>query len=212
VTRSVEASLQRLRTDYLDVLIAHDVEFAPDFEAVFTETAEVLHKLKRQGKCRFIGMSGLPLGILARAIEQCNLDVVISYCHFTLQNTRLQTELLPIAERHGVGVLNASPLAMGLLTMDGPPDWHPAPPELKAACREAAEVCRKHGADLATLGMQFVFTEPRIASTITGAARVEELERNVQALDASLSLTLLREVQKVLAPVRDMTWPSGNWK
>ena len=67
--RSVEASLQRLHTDHLDVLIAHDIEFADDFEAVFTDTAAVLHGLKAAGKCRFVGMSGLPLGILRTAIE-----------------------------------------------------------------------------------------------------------------------------------------------
>jgi len=58
-------------------------------------------------------MSGYPLGLLRQAIERCDLDVVISYCHFTLQNQRLLTELLPMAENRGVGVLNASPLAMG---------------------------------------------------------------------------------------------------
>src|SRR5438309_2171038 len=106
---SVEASLKRLRTDRLDILIAHDIEFASDFEAVFTHTADALHKLKRAGKCRFIGMSGHPLGILRTAIERCNLDVVISYTHYTLQNDRLLTELLPTAEQHGVSVMNASP-------------------------------------------------------------------------------------------------------
>ena len=117
--RSVEASLKRLQTDYLDVLIAHDIEFATDFEAVFTETAQVLHKLKKAGKCRFVGMSGLPLGILRTAIERCNLDVVISYTHYTLQSQRLLTELLPTAEKHGVGVINASPLCMGLISDAG---------------------------------------------------------------------------------------------
>ncbi|HEY8505225.1 MAG TPA: aldo/keto reductase, partial [Gemmataceae bacterium] len=174
IEESVNASLKRLRTDYLDVLIAHDIEFADDFEKVFTETAEALHRLKAAGKCRFVGMSGYPLGILVRAIERCDLDVVISYCHFTLQNTALRTRLLPVAERHGVGVLNASPLAMGLLTPGGPPEWHPAPPGIKQAARRAAELCQRHGTDLAFVGMQFAFSEPRIASTITGAARASE--------------------------------------
>ncbi len=107
-----EASLRRLKTDYVDILLAHDIEFADDFEAVFTETADCLHKLKRQGKCRFIGMSCHPLGLLRRAIERCHLDVVISYTHYTLQSQRLLTELLPVAEQNGVGVLNGSPLCI----------------------------------------------------------------------------------------------------
>jgi L-galactose dehydrogenase len=208
----LEASLRRLRTDHVDILLAHDIEFAADYEAVFADTAAVLHDLKRQGKCRFVGMSGLPLGLLRQAIERCNLDVVISYCHFHLQDTTLLTDLLPTAERHGVGVLNASPLAMGLLTQQGPPAWHPASEEIKAACRRAADLCRRNGTDLAFLGMQFCFAEPRIPSTITGTAKRSELDVNFKALTTPLDPRLLADVQAVLAPVRGRTWPSGNWK
>jgi L-galactose dehydrogenase len=212
IERSLDASLQRLRTDYVDVFIAHDIEFATDFEQVFNETAATLRKLKKAGKCRFIGMSGYPLGVLRRAIERCALDVVISYAHFTLQNQRLVTELLPVAERYGVGMLNASPLCLGLLTAPGPPDWHPAPPQLRSAARKAARLCRQHGVDIAFLGMQFCYSEPRIASTITGTAKAMELEMNLKALEAPINPALLQEVQAVLAPVLHVSWPSGNWK
>jgi L-galactose dehydrogenase len=209
--RSVEASLKRLHTDYLDVLIAHDIEFASDFEAVFTDTAAVLYKLKAAGKCRFVGMSGLPLGILRTAVERCDLDVVISYTHYTLQNQTLLTDLLPVAERHGVGVMNASPLCMGLLSDGGPPDWHPAPPGVKAAGRAAAELCRQRGASLATLGMQFCLREGGIPTTISGAARAEEIEANVWAMETPIDEGLLRDVGAVFEPVRNATWASGRW-
>jgi L-galactose dehydrogenase len=208
----LDNSLRRLGTDHVDILLAHDIEFAADYEAVFTDTAAVLHDLKRAGKCRFVGMSGLPLGLLRQAVERCNLDVVISYCHFHLQDTTLRTDLLPVTERHGVGVLNASPLAMGLLTEQGPPSWHPAAQEIKDACRRAAELCRRRGTDLAFLGMQFCFAEPGISSTITGTAKRHELEANLKALRTPLDPPLLADVQAVLAPVKDRTWPSGNWK
>ena len=210
--RSVEASLRRLRTDHVEILLAHDIEYADDFEAVFTETADVLHQLKKEGKCRYIGMSCFPLKLLVRAIEKCNLDVVISYCHYTLQNTTLLTELMPVALQHGVGVLNASPLAMGLLTHQGPPPWNPAPESIRHACQQAADHCRERGADLATLGMQFCFHETSIPSTITGTAKRSELEANLRTLSTSIDTQLLAEVQAILAPVKDQTWPSGNWK
>lgn len=208
----LEGSLKRLRTDYVDILLAHDIEFADDYERVFTETAGVLHELKREGKCRFVGMSCYPLGLLRRAIERCDLDVVISYCHFNLQNQTLLTDLLPAADRRGVGVLNASPLGMGLLTNQGPPPWHPAGDEIKAACRRVAEVCRGRGADVAFLGMQFCYAEPRIPSTITGTAKADELATNLRALAEPIDGGLLADVQRVLEPVRDRSWPSGNWK
>jgi L-galactose dehydrogenase len=207
----VEGSLRRLRTECVDVLLAHDIEFADDFERVFTDTADVLHRLKSEGKTRFVGMSCYPLGLLRAAIERCQLDVVISYCHFNLQDQTLLTELLPTAERHGVGVLNASPLGMGLLTNQGPPPWHPGGDDIKAACRAAAELCRGRGADVSVLGMQFCAAEPGIPSTITGAATVGELRTNLRAMAEPIDAELSADVQAVLAPVRNRTWANGNW-
>jgi L-galactose dehydrogenase len=206
-----EGSLRRLRVDHVDILLAHDIEFATDYEAVFTETASVLHALKKEGKAKFVGMSCLPLSLLQQAIRRCDLDVVISYAHFTMQNTRLLTELLPVAEAKGVGVLNASPLSLGLLTNQGPPPWHPADEEVKAACRAAAQLCRDRGADVAFLGMQFCFAEGRIPSTITGTAKRSELETNLRAMQEPIDRELLADVLKVLEPVKDRVWASGNW-
>jgi len=207
-----EGSLRRLKTDRVDILLAHDIEHADDFERVFTDTADVLHRIKAEGKARFIGMSGLPLGLLKLAIERCRLDVVISYCHFQLQDDTLLTELLPAAEDRGVGVLNASPLAMGLLTDAGPPPWNPAPADIRTACKQAAEFCRARGADIAELAMQFCTKESRIASTITGASTVDELNRNIAAILAPADPELLTEVRAILAPVQGRTWPSGRWR
>lgn len=206
----LEGSLKRLRVESVDILLAHDIEFADDPERVFTETADVLHRLKREGKCRFVGMSCYPLSLLRQAIEKCKLDVVISYCHFNLQNQRLLSELMPAAEAHGVGVLNASPLAMGLLTNQGPPPWHPASDTIKKTCADAAAFCRERGADLATLGMQYCYGEARIPSTITGTAKREELEVNLKSLATPVDAALLKDVRAVLEPVRDAVWASGN--
>jgi aryl-alcohol dehydrogenase-like predicted oxidoreductase len=100
---------------------------------------------------------------------------------------------------------------MGLLSDHGPQDWHPAPDAVKAAGRAAAELCRQRGVSLAALGMQFCVREPRIPTTISGAARAEEVEANVRAMEAPIDESLLRGVQAVFAPVQDMTWASGNW-
>jgi L-galactose dehydrogenase len=207
-----EASLRRLRTDRVEILLAHDIEFADDYEYVFDETYHTLRQLKQEGKARFIGMSCYPLALLRRAIERCELDVVISYAHYNLFNARLLTEFLPAAEARGVGVMNASPLAMGLLTNQGPQPWFPGPPEVVAACRAAAELCRGRGADISFLGMQFACAQPRIPCTLTGAARPSELEANLRAMTTPVDPALLADVMAVLDPVRDRTWPCGNWK
>jgi L-galactose dehydrogenase len=208
----VEASLKRLRTDHVDILLAHDIEFADDYDFVFNETYRELERLKQEGKTRFIGMSCYPLPLLKRAIETCELDAVISYAHFTLQNTRLLSEFLPVAEARGVGVMNASPLSLGLLTNQGPQAWHPAGAEVRSACKRAAELCAARGADISDLGMRFALAEARVPTTLSGAARASELDANLNALGAPPDAALLADVLKVLAPVRDATWPCGNWK
>lgn len=207
-----EESLKRLRTDHVEILLAHDIEFATDYEYVFNETYRVLEQLKKEGKTRFIGMSCYPLGLLKQAIERCNLDVVISYAHGNMFNTRLLTELMPVADARGTGVMNASPLAMGLFTKQGPQPWFPGQPEIVSACRAAAELCSARGVDISFLGMQFAYAMKQVPCTLTGAARKSELDVNIQAMSAPVDQQLLADVMKLLDPVRDWTWNSGNWK
>src|SRR5262249_6684536 len=112
----------------------------------------------------------------------------------------------------GVGVLNASPLGLGLLTNQGPQPWFSGRQEIVQTCRKAAELCRSRGADIAFLGMQFACAQERIPCTLTGAARKTEMEVNLKALTTPIDQALLADVMKVLDPVRDRTWPSGNWR
>ena len=116
-------------------------------------------------------MSCYPLGLLKQAIERCELDVVISYAHCNLWNTRLVTELLPIAEAHGVGVMNASPLAMGLLTNQGPQPWFPVSPRSGKPAQGGGALPQTRRADISVLGMQFCYAQKRIPCTLTGDAR-----------------------------------------
>jgi L-galactose dehydrogenase len=211
MTRSLDESLQRLRTDHVDVWFAHDIDFADDYELVFTETAEALRRAKQSGKCRFIGMTGYPTGLLTQAIERCNLDVVLNYCHHSLTNSQLLTRLLPVAERHGAAIVNASALMMGLLSRKGPPSWHPAPEPFKAACRQAVDNCRQYGADLEVLALQYALQDERIATTLVGMSNVREVDMNLRALREPLDRALLAEVQAILARFKNIEWPSGNW-
>ena len=209
ILASIDESLQRLRTDRVDVLQAHDIEFGRA-EQVFGETYEALEHVKRQGKARFIGMTGYPLGMLRQAVERCELDVVLSYCRYALYDTALETELAPLARSKGVGLINASPIGMGLLSGHDLPAWHPAPAALGAACRHAAEHCRQAGADLAMLAMQFALACPLVDTTVVGTRSVDKLRRNVQALEVPIDRQLLKDVQAILAPVKNTAWPSGR--
>jgi L-galactose dehydrogenase len=204
----LEASLKRLKTDHLDLVIAHDIEFAP-LGPILAESIPALLKAKEQGKVRAVGVSGLPLKCLHRAIEGAPLDFALSYCHYTLYDTTLEDDLGQIAAQRGIGLINAAPLGMGLLTEPGPPDWHPAPDALKRACLEAVALCETRRADIAALALAFSVAAPFVATTIVGMPTVAEVEANVRAATSPPDPGLLAEVQSILAPVSDMTWPSG---
>jgi L-galactose dehydrogenase len=157
-------------------------------------------------------MTGYPIRLLAQAIETCKLDVIISYCHATLLDDGMQTDLIPVAQKHGTGIINASAMCMGLLTMAGPQDWHPAPEAVKIACRKAADVCKKHGADLAQLAMQYPLMDNRIATTLVGMKTPAEVESNLVAEATPVNRELLDEVLAALAPVKNQRWDSGLFK
>ena len=120
------------------------------------------------------------------------------------------SELVPVAERRGTGIMNASPLAMGMLTLN-PPEWHPAPVDVKEAAIKAAQFCKARGSDLSLLAMQWVLQQEKVATTFVGMSRLKELEINLKGLESSPDPVLLAEVNKILAPVQGRCWPSGLW-
>lgn len=207
--RSVEASLRRLKTDYVDLLFAHDVEWG-DPAQVLGETYEALRAMKREGLCRAIGMSALPLPVLRQIIAHCDVDAVITYCHGTLLDDTALTDLLPAAQERGVAVINASPTSMGLLSPWGAPPWHPAGEQIRAASRAAADACAAAGYDIAATALGWAFRLPVVASTLIGAKNEAELETSLRAYRTPPDPGALALIQRHLAPVHNSCWPSGN--
>ena len=208
VTQSVDESLARLGLETIDIIQCHDIEFG-DLGQICGETLPALRAVVEAGKARYVGVTGLPLEALRHVARRADVDTVLSYCHFSLNDTTLQSAL-PFFEERGVGVISASPLSMGLLTERGAPDWHPAPDEIKSACRRAAELCRERGASLEKLAIQFSVGNAAIATTLVGSSDAEQIERNARWLDEPIDKDLLREVEAILSPIKDRTWPSGR--
>ncbi|VFQ68410.1 unnamed protein product [Cuscuta campestris] len=217
VTRSIDESLERLQLDYVDILHCHDIEFG-SLDQIVNETIPVLVKLKEAGKARFIGITGLPLQIFTYVLDripQGTVDVVMSYCHYSINDSTLE-DLLPYLKRKGVGVISASPLAMGLLTEPGPPEWHPASPELKAACRAAASYCKGKGKNISKIAIKYSLANAEVSTILVGMKSVAQVEENVAAAtDITASASgkeeeTLSEISNILKHVKNQTWPSGN--
>ena len=152
VRRSVQRSLERLKTHYLDVVYCHDVEFVTP-EEVLTAVTELRKIRDESGILKHVGISGYPVTTLCELAEMIldktgePLDAVMSYANFTLQNTRLSSVALPRLKAAGVDVVpNASVLGMGLLRRKGVPiggqgDFHPSPKELRTLIKAASHWC-----------------------------------------------------------------------
>jgi L-galactose dehydrogenase len=208
VTRGVEESLERLGVETIDLLVCHDIEYG-SLDQIVEETLPALRKIQETGKVRFLGISGLPLQVFRTVSARTELDFILSYCHYSLNDTSLES-LLPMLRERGVGVINASALGMGLLTDRPLPDWHPAPLEMRAAASAALAYCREHGVDLAQIGLQFALDNPEIATTFVGITDRATLTRNLAALESPLDPEILRNVQEILSPIHNLTWPSGR--
>ena len=208
VTRSVDESLARLGVDYVDFIQIHDMEFG-SVEQIVTETIPALREVQRAGKARFVGITCLPLGIFRRVMDRVDVDQIQSYCHYCLNDTSL-AGLLPYLQEKGVAIFNSAPLAMRLLSTDGPPDWHPAPEAVRAKCAEAARVCRERGGDLGKLALQFSVANADIPTHIVGTANPNRILQNIREIEEPIDAELLAVVQAILAPVHDVTWPSGR--
>lgn len=208
IARSCEESLRRLNVETLDLFQCHDIEFV-DLSQVVEEAIPAMRRLQEQGKARFIGVTGYPLKIYRQVLSRTDLDVILSYCHYTLVDTSL-LDLVPLLESRGIGVLNAAPYSMGLLTERTLPEWHPAPPELRDACRRATEAARSRGRDIAEIALQFSLAEERIASTFVGMATTEDVRRNVAWSAGTPDAETLAAVQAELESMRGTTWPSGR--
>jgi aryl-alcohol dehydrogenase-like predicted oxidoreductase len=208
VVESIDVSLHRLGTDHLDIVLCHDIEFV-DMAQIVTETLPALNNVRRQGKVRFIGVSGYPMKIFRYVLDQAELDVILSYNHYTLQNTML-ADLVPYLKGKGVGILNAAPFSARLLTNAPLPPWHKATPEVRAVARRAAEQCDAAGVDIAQLALQYSLAHPDLTTCIVGSANPDNVRKWVEWSEKPIDPNLLGEVLNILKPIHNWFYIEGR--
>ncbi|HXE62366.1 MAG TPA: aldo/keto reductase [Bryobacteraceae bacterium] len=209
IRQGLEESLIRLRTDYVDLLLAHDVEFGSP-EQIIEETIPAMRRLREEGKTRYVGISGYPPGFLVRIAQAVPVDAILNYCHYNLLVNDIDRQLAPFAAERGIGLINASPLHMGILTEQGGPEWHPAPLAVRSAVRKARELCQARGANLSDIALRFCLDYPNAATTLVGMSTTQEVSRNLRALEGGPPPEMMQEVEAVLAPVHNTVWISGR--
>ncbi len=213
VTASVYESMERLNIDYIDLINVHDVEFQGDLpgglQKIVDETLPALVKLREKGVVGHVGITDLQPENLKWVIEHSEpgtVESVLSFCHYCL-NDEMLLDYLDFFEQQGVGVINASPFSMGLLSQRGAPDWHPAPEALKEACRKATEYCDRQGYPIDKLAIQYsTALNPRIATTLFSSANPKNVLKNIGYVNEPFDAQLAQKVQEIIGDQMRVRW------
>jgi L-galactose dehydrogenase len=208
VAESVDVSLHRMGVDYLDIILCHDIEFV-DMNQIIDETLPALRKIQQQGKVKYIGVSGYPMKMFRFVADRAPLDVILSYNHYTLQNTML-ADLVPYLKGKGIGIMNAAPFSARLLTNAPLPKWHKATPLVRETARKAAEHCQSKGVDIAKLALQFSIQNQEMSTCVVGSANPENVKRWAEWAAEPIDEQLLREVQAILKPIHNWFYIEGR--
>jgi len=164
--------------------------------------------LRNKGIAKHVGITNLTLRHFKYVIDYVpagTVESILSFCHYTLNDDALN-DYLDYFESKKIGVINASPYSMGLLTERGVPDWHPAPEALKRLSRKAVEYCKSKGIPIEQLAVSFSTHNPRIATTLFSTTNPENVLKTIQYANTPLDMDLLKEVQKIFEPGFRDTW------
>ena len=208
VAESIDVSLHRMGVEYLDIILCHDIEFV-DMSQIVNETLPALRKIQQQGKAKYVGISGYPMKMFRYVADRAPLDVILSYNHYTLQNTMLE-DLVPCLKSKGIGIMNAAPFSARLLTNATLPAWHKATPLVRETARKAAAHCESKGVDIAKLALQFSIRNEDLSTCVVGSANPENVKRWAQWAAEPIDEQLLQEVLGILKPIHNWFYVEGR--
>lgn len=201
IMRSVEASLKRLNTDYLDLYQIHGFDPVTPLD----ETLRALDDLVHQGKVRYIGASNLAAWQLMKALAYSDQHHLARFeslqAYYTIAGRDLEREIIPLVQDQNVGIMVWSPLAGGLLTGkfdregNGPEgtrranfDFPPVNKDRAFDCVDVMrEVAKEHGVSIPQIALAWLLHQPAVTSVIIGAKRMDQLEDNLSAVTVSLT-------------------------
>ncbi len=217
IMKALDASLNRLNTDYVDVYFLH----LPDYNTSIEESLRTLDDLVRQGKVRYIGCSNFYAWQLIEAIamgDRMNLEkFVCAQPLYNIVNRDIEVEFLPVCKKYGIGVASYSPLARGVLT--GKYHRSATPPEGSRAARKDRRIyqtewreesfdiaeqlkhlAEAHGKTISQFALNWVLANTLITSVIIGPRTMEQLEDNLGALGWSFTHEDEKAIDKLVPP------------
>ncbi|WP_020573331.1 aldo/keto reductase [Actinopolymorpha alba] len=195
IRRSLEESLERLGMDAVDIVYIHD----PDDheEAALTTAYPVLHELRAQGVVGAIGVGMNQSRIPTRFVRETEIDAVLLAGRYTLLDQSGEADLLPACLDRGTSIVIGGVYNSGLLADPRPGatfNYVEAPAELVAQAQKLADICAEHGVPLKAAAIQFPLAHPAVATILTGARSVAELDENLAMMEYAIPDTLWDEL------------------
>jgi L-galactose dehydrogenase len=205
--QSIQESAERIGTDYFDIIHIHDIEYhnRTHTEWALQEGYDAVCKLKKEGRIGAVSFGIYPIDLWERIFENYAIDAALVHNHYCLNDTLLEN-LLPEALENGIGIINASPFASGLLTERGTAAWHPANAEERSLFAQAAELCKARGSNIAKLALQFAVSNAQIPTTMFSSANPQSVKRNLEWYEEKLDDELVKDVIQILQPVMNKQW------
>ncbi len=212
IINSVEASLKRLRTDYIDLLFLHDIEYnkGTHLELALNEGLEALMDLKKAGKIRAVGISCYSMYVLNKVIPNYDLDTILVHNHYTLINDEL-LDLIPKIKAKGIGLVSASPFASGLLTHQGPPDWYPINNKDLCVINKSLNFCIENNVPIEKLAIQYSLSNPEIPTTLFSCTDRSLLNKNIDWIEEPREQDMIENVRQYLEPLRNKDFDFGAY-
>ena len=197
---SVQQSMRLLKTDRLDIVHVHDPgDLTPALAP--GGALDVLERFKSEGVIGAIGLGVREHSLLRQFIDTGRADVVLTFGDYNLIDRSAGPGVLDPAAARGVGVINAMALLAGVLVRESPRALNevygiPGKPQQQAAARQLAAWADERGIPMLDLALQFCVREPRIATTLVGAAVASQIDADVAALGQPISESVWREFQE----------------
>ncbi|PXX25394.1 aldo/keto reductase [Arenibacter sp. ARW7G5Y1] len=212
ILKSVEGSLNRLQTDYIDLLFLHDIEYnkGRHLETALDEGLSALRDLKKAGKIRAVGISCYSMDVLNKVIPNVDLDTVLVHNHYTLINDEL-LGLMPKIKAKGMGLVSASPFASGLLTHQGPPDWYPVDKKDLCVINKTLNFCLENNIPIEKLALQYALSNPEIPTTLFSCTERSILNKNIDWIEEPVAQDIIEDIRKYLEPIRNKDFDFGAY-
>ncbi len=206
VMRSLEHSLHRLGMNRVDVLLIHDIDkwtHGNDFEIRLKQVMEgcypALEKLRSAGIVRAIGIGVNEIAPSLHFARETDIDCILLAGRYTLLEHAALDELLPLCSQKNIGIMLGGPYNSGILATGAVPgatyDYKPALPSIMDRVAKIEAICKSHGEPIAAVALQFPLGHPTVSSIIPGAAKPEEVDRNIALIQRPIPKALWAELK-----------------